>query len=144
MKEGQILAKKVFTQNQLSSPGSTVVLFLSLTAQSLSNEGHPYKQGPSPVKITTDDHRSEERNTVCPHMLRVSPLCPSHTLQQETTRSCVLLSDPSPPWLSWPWHSPRTQFCGTQTLTLDFSDMFSRWDQLMYCCCVLTVGMLFQ
>lgn len=130
MKEGQVLAKKVFTQNQLSSPGGTVILFLSLTTQSLSNEGHPYKQGPSPVKITADDRRSEERNAVRPHAHThcASSLYPSRTLHQKTTQSCVLLADPSPPWLSWLWHSPRTQFCGTQTLTLAFSDIFSRWD----------------
>lgn len=99
MKEGQILAKKVFAQNQLSSPGGTVILFLSLTAQSLSNEGHPYKQGPSPVKITADDRRSEERKAVRPHAHThcASLPCLSRTLHQKTTRSCVLLADPSPP-----------------------------------------------
>lgn len=93
MKEGQILAKKVFTQNQLSSPGGTVVLF-----PSPSNEGHPYKEGPSPMKTTANDQRGG-RNTARPHSHThcASPLCPPSALQQKTIQSWVPLSDPSLP-----------------------------------------------
>ena len=139
MKEGQILAKKVFTQNQLSSPGGTVVLF-----PSLSNEGHPYKQGPSPMKITAKDQR-RGRNTA---LTRTPTALPHYAHPMLCSRRQLRAVCRCPIRVFLDFHDlDILQGCSfaVHKLSLWVSLIFSHDEnQLMYCCCVLTAARLFQ